>query len=68
VARVEAAVAGRPDDLDALLSAAEGLQEAVEVFFDTVRVMDENAVLRARRLGLLARLAALGGDIDWSAL
>ena len=68
VGRVEAAVADRPDDLDALLGASAGLQEAVEAFFDRVHVMDEDAALRARRLGLLARLAALGGDLDWSAL
>ncbi len=68
VARTEAAVAGRPDDLNALLAASAGLPETVEAFFDTVHVMDDDPAVRGRRLGLLARLAALGGDLDWSAL
>ena len=68
VSRVEAAVADRPDDLAALLAASAGLPEAVEAFFDGVRVMDDDPAVRERRLGLLARLAALGGDLDWSAL
>jgi len=46
-------------DYAASLLALSGLRAAVDAFFDSVMVMDENAALRANRLALLARLKAL---------
>ena len=45
------------------------LRPAVDAFFDSVMVMDENPVLRANRLGLLAQLRGLfAGVADLSRL
>ena len=43
---------------DALASLA-GLRDDVDRFFDTVKVMDDDAALRGNRLALLARIGAL---------
>jgi len=68
VTRAEAAhsIPGSPDSfLKAFLPAIP----AVNRFFDAVLVMDENPVVRANRLGLLQRVAALArGTADLSRL
>ena len=46
-------------DYEAGLSLLAGLKEPVDAFFDQVMVMDEDPVLRANRLALLARVKSL---------
>ena len=41
------------------LAALAGLRDHVDRFFDTVKVMDDDVVLRGNRLALLARIGAL---------
>ena len=41
------------------LASLAGLRDHVDRFFDTVKVMDDDAALRANRLALLARIGAL---------
>ena len=41
------------------LAALAGLRDHVDRFFDTVKVMDDDATLRGNRLALLARIGAL---------
>jgi glycyl-tRNA synthetase beta chain len=71
VTSAEAALAPllRNADYAACLAALSGLRPAVDRFFDAVMVMDEDPVLRANRLSLLARLKALfDGIADVSVL
>jgi glycyl-tRNA synthetase len=60
-----------PADADprTLLDATRDLPEAVDAFFDDILVMADDPGVRARRLGLVGRVAALGdGVLDWPAL
>jgi glycyl-tRNA synthetase len=59
---------GHPD-LGGLVAAAGDLPTAVDTFFDDVLVMADDPDVRARRLGLVGAVAALGdGVLDWQAL
>jgi glycyl-tRNA synthetase len=69
VAEIEGAMTGHEGDVARLFSVAGALPAAAERFFDEIRVMHDDAEIRAARLGLLARVAALGGhEVDWLAL
>lgn len=50
-------------DYEASLKLLAGLRTTVDLFFDSVMVMDEDADLRANRLALLFRLKSLFGRI-----
>ncbi|NHA69089.1 glycine--tRNA ligase [Phycicoccus flavus] len=55
--------------LAALVAAADGLRPVVDTFFEEVRVMDDDAGVRAARVLLLRRLdAATSRVLDWSQL
>ncbi|HVN54685.1 MAG TPA: glycine--tRNA ligase subunit beta [Anaerolineaceae bacterium] len=59
----------RPGSVDDFLNAFLPMIPAINLFFDAVMVMDEDAVLRANRLGLLQRIVALAnGAADLSQL
>ncbi|EWT02588.1 glycyl-tRNA synthetase subunit beta [Intrasporangium oryzae NRRL B-24470] len=69
VARIEAAMAGHQGDVARLFAVGGALPEAAERYFDEIRVMHDDPQVKASRLGLLARVAALGGhEVDWLAL
>ncbi|CUU53822.1 glycyl-tRNA synthetase [Parafrankia irregularis] len=60
---------GRAPELVDFVAAAAALPEAVEAFFDGVMVMAEEPALRAARLGLLAEIRDVAGEVlDWDAL
>ncbi|WP_242423682.1 glycine--tRNA ligase subunit beta, partial [Frankia sp. EI5c] len=60
---------GQAPRLADFVTAAAGLPEAVESFFDGVLVMAEQPALRAARLGLLAEIRDLAAEVlDWDAL
>lgn len=69
VEEIETAMADHRGDLSRLFTVSAALPAAAERFFDEIRVMHDDPQVRAARLGLLARVAALGGrEIDWLAL
>jgi glycyl-tRNA synthetase len=56
-------------DLGDLVAAGGDLPAAVDSFFDDILVMADDPEVRARRLGLVGAVAALGdGVLDWQAL
>lgn len=56
-------------DLGDLVAAGGALPAAVDTFFDGILVMADDPQVRARRLGLVGAVAALGdGVLDWQAL
>ncbi len=65
VERVEAEVRALRErrDYPAILKAVATLKPAVDRFFDEVMVMADDAALRANRLALMRRAAALFGDV-----
>ncbi len=65
VERVEAEVRALRErrDYPAILKAVATLGPAVDRFFDEVMVMADDAALRANRLALMKRVAALFGDV-----
>ena len=46
-------------DYSGALTTLAGLRDAVDAFFDTVKVMDDNAAVRANRLALLNNIGSL---------
>jgi glycyl-tRNA synthetase len=69
VMAIEDAMAGHEGDIARLFSIGGALPAAAERFFEEIRVMHDDSAIRAARLGLLARVAALGGrEVDWLAL
>ena len=69
VAGIEASMAGHEGDITRLFAVGGALPAAAERYFEEIRVMHDDPQVRAARLGLLARVAALGGrEIDWLAL
>lgn len=50
-------------DYTAMLTRLAALKEPVDAFFDQVRVMDDDAAVRAARLGVLAQLDALCREV-----
>ncbi|WP_375001471.1 glycine--tRNA ligase [Aeromicrobium sp. CTD01-1L150] len=69
VARLEEAMAGHDGDVAHLFSSAGDLPAVVETYFEQVRVMDPDPDVKAARLGLLARLAAVCvPEIAWNEL
>ena len=69
VERLEQAMAGREGDVERLFAAAGDLPAVVETYFEQVRVMDPDPAVKAARLGLLARLAAVAvPEIAWTEL
>lgn len=56
-------------DLGDLVASSGDLPAAVDTFFDDILVMADDSEVRARRLGLVGAVAALGdGVLDWQAL
>jgi glycyl-tRNA synthetase len=56
-------------DLGDLVAAGDDLPAAVDRFFDDILVMADDPEVRARRLGLVGAVAALGDRVlDWQAL
>ena len=69
VERLEQAMAGHEGDVERLFAAAGDLPAVVETYFEQVRVMDPDPAVKAARLGLLARLAAVAvPEIAWTEL
>jgi glycyl-tRNA synthetase len=69
VGDIEKAMNGREGDLAHLFAVSGGLPEAVEEFFDTIRVLDAEPGLRASRIALLRRIVAIAGlEVDWTVL
>jgi glycyl-tRNA synthetase len=66
---VRQALAGREDDLAALIEVSAPLVAAINTFFDEVLVMDPDETVRAARLALLEDVAGLARTtLDWRAL
>lgn len=69
VVRLEETMAGRDHDVVHLFASAGDLPAVVEAYFENVRVMDPDPEVKAARLGLLARLAAVAVPvIAWNEL
>ncbi len=69
VARLEREMAGREGDVAHLFVSAGDLPAVVERYFEDVRVMDPDPEVKAARLGLLARLAAVAvPEVAWTEL
>jgi glycyl-tRNA synthetase beta chain len=62
-AESQAAQAIQNEDFSAALAALSALREPVDSFFEQVLVNDEDASIRANRLGLLARIRAATGQV-----
>ncbi len=66
---IEREMVGHEDDLKHFFDVSARLPGAVERYFEQVHVMDPDPAVRADRLGLLARVAALRPTLlDWTAL
>nr|WP_107118581.1 glycine--tRNA ligase [Streptomyces cellostaticus] len=66
---VAAAMRGHEDDLAHLVDVCAPLTTAVDRFFEEVLVMDPDDTVRAARLGLIAGVEAIAGNmLDWRAL
>ncbi|MGJ9411925.1 glycine--tRNA ligase [Aeromicrobium sp. CF4.19] len=69
VVRLEEAMSGRDHDVAHLFASAGDLPAFVEQYFEDVRVMDPDPDVKAARLGLLARLAAVAVPVvAWNEL
>ncbi len=69
ITTMEDTLGDEPASLADFITAATGLPERVDAFFEAVLVMDPDPTVRDARLALLRRLATLATRVlDWSAL
>jgi glycyl-tRNA synthetase len=69
VGDVEAAMAGRQGDLAQLFAVSGAFPDAVNGFFETIRVLADDPAVRAARLGLLRRIVAVTvPEVNWNVL
>jgi glycyl-tRNA synthetase len=69
VADIEAAMAGQEGDLARLFAVSGAFPDAVNEFFETIRVLADDPAVRAARLGLLRRIVAVTvPEVNWNVL